>query len=253
MKTRQTTRLLAACALACMSCGSLSALVNFPDVDVSFATRNGDVNGDLKIDVTDAIYLLNYQFASGPPPVEIFAPPHTSMAPLIRFDNMEEAGTTTLRRMFDGVTLEIEAEDMRPGDVFTVWWVIFNNPEDCNGGEGGPCSMVDVRDPAVISDALFATGTVVSKDGKAMVTAFLGIGDVPGSINDRFGAQPIGPVNPQGAEIHMVIRSHGPANLDMLAEQLNSHSGGCTTFLDRGSVTDDLGECADTHFAIHAR
>ncbi|MDN3671414.1 hypothetical protein QWY93_19355 [Echinicola jeungdonensis] len=35
-----------------------------------------------------------------------------------------------------------------------------------------------------------------------------------------------------------------------MPDLINSFDGGCTTFLDAGQVTDDPGECADSHFAI---
>jgi hypothetical protein len=36
---------------------------------------NGDVNGDGKYDITDAVYYLNWQFLAGPEPVAIVSPP----------------------------------------------------------------------------------------------------------------------------------------------------------------------------------
>src|SRR5262245_29474867 len=36
--------------------------------------QNGDVNGDRAIDLSDAVYLLQALFLSGPPPVEITCP-----------------------------------------------------------------------------------------------------------------------------------------------------------------------------------
>jgi hypothetical protein len=38
-------------------------------------TPSGDVNGDLKTDIADAVYLLNYLFRSGPPPAPALAVP----------------------------------------------------------------------------------------------------------------------------------------------------------------------------------
>lgn len=35
------------------------------------ATRNGDVNGDTRRDITDAIYLLGWLFQGGPAPVAL--------------------------------------------------------------------------------------------------------------------------------------------------------------------------------------
>jgi hypothetical protein len=43
------------------------------------ACGNGDVNGDGKRDIADAVYLLSYLFASGPAPVAIECPPCPSL------------------------------------------------------------------------------------------------------------------------------------------------------------------------------
>ena len=65
--------------------------------------------------------------------------------------------------------------------------------------------------------------------------------------------------DPQGlinAEIHMVLRSHGPAVPGIVNEQIGSYVGGCPTTLPYGfppfsEVPDAAGECGDIIAAVH--
>jgi len=54
---------------------------------VPTADRNGDVNGDARLDMSDAIYLLLHIFRNGPEPVALADSPEV----LDRLDNLERA------------------------------------------------------------------------------------------------------------------------------------------------------------------
>ena len=70
-------------------------------------TQNGDVNGDGEIDLSDAIYLLNYKFSGGPKPVEFLCPvPRATESDVIPFyDRTKVVGSSRLLRDADGLTL----------------------------------------------------------------------------------------------------------------------------------------------------
>ncbi len=54
------------------------------------------------------------------------------------------------------------------------------------------------------------------------------------------------------AEIHLVLRSHGPKIPGQINAQISSFQGGCTTNLPPFTeVPDEIGECADIHASIH--
>ena len=145
-----------------------------------------------------------------------------------------------------------------PGYAYTFWFVVFNEPEDCitpDGMGGLMCGESDVFvDPApAVVDILFGGGAIAGNDGwirlgghrkrndnSGSVYAFLGVADPPG-LND-----------PHGAEVHLVLRSHGPTVAGMLADQIGSFEGGCAVFLDPPEIADEAGECSDIHASIHA-
>jgi hypothetical protein len=124
-----------------------------------------------------------------------------------------------------------------PGDAYTVWWVVFNKPENCSGGV---CGDDDVLPPpgnvgAGVS-VLYATGRVADVHGKAEFGAALKVGD---TTHVLFGP---GLTDADNAEIHMVLRTHGQALPDaaLLQEQISSFDGGCPP-----------NACVDEQFAIH--
>ena len=83
------------------------------------------------------------------------------------------------------------------------------------------------------------------------------MGDLSGSaipyFNEEFGLNhPIfGLIDPQGAEVLLLSRCHGPMVPANMPEQIDSFVGGCTVFLDPPAVPVAVGECADVHFSQH--
>lgn len=212
--------------------------------------RNGDVNGDGRLDVSDAIYLLNFEFHGGPGPVEIFCRPETTTSEVFRLTGERTDGSSWLARGEDSVTARFTATGLIPGHTMTLWWMVFNNPEACSGGQGG-CGEPDLFDPAVVADALYADGNVVDQDGNASFTAYLEVGDTTGSVNDLVGAEPTGILDPRGAEIHLVVRSHGPMVDGQVADQIGSFGGGCVRFLNPPTIPEAAGDCANVVYSAH--
>ncbi len=108
--------------------------------------------------------------------------------------------SATLHRSNNGVTVNIKTTDLVPGDAYTVWFVVFNS-----GSPDGPPSAV-----------LFATGHVIGGNGK-------------GNFSAHLSESPGGLTNAEGAEFHMVIRSHGQPIPGMVDEQIHTFEGGCET------------------------
>ncbi len=49
-----------------------------------------------------------------------------------------------------GATMTLHTSDLPAGHVITVWWVVFNHPENCTSGEGGlRCGEGDLFNEAV--------------------------------------------------------------------------------------------------------
>ncbi len=62
-------------------------------------------------------------------------------------------GTSTLARR-DDLTLRIETGSL-PSGTYTVWWVLFNEPGNCSGGE---CGMDDLSNEDAEASVLLGDG-----------------------------------------------------------------------------------------------
>ncbi len=160
-------------------------------------------------------------------------------------------GASTLKRYDDHVDFSIHTTGLEPGHAYTVWLVIFNNPDACSdecsqddfppdvpGAQTGD----DEPDPAVAASSLWAAGTLVGADGTTSFFGRVEAGNPPGMV--VFGP---GLEDPMGAEIHMIVRSHGRALIGEVAEQISTSQGLCTvTKPDPGSNL-----CLDVQAAKH--
>ena len=130
-----------------------------------------------------------------------------------------------LFRHNEGVFFTFSTSGLTPGDAVSAWLAVFNNPQSC---ATDPCTPADFANPDV-NGTLFSTGgLVVGPDGKAVYSAYRAVGDLAGA-RPNFGTGN-GLVKPKRAEIHLVARTHGPANLldpAALQQQLTMFFGGC--------------------------
>jgi hypothetical protein len=155
-----------------------------------------------------------------------------------------------LLRTADALRTRTHSAGLDHRHVMTLWWVIFNYPEECNEGEGGPCGMPDLFDPAVAPACLYADGSMVGGNGQARFHDRLLVGASRDSCLPHFGGTDHGLQNPLGAEVHLVVRSHGPLIPGMVKEQRSTFAGGCMVDLEPGVVPENPGECADLQFAV---
>lgn len=127
--------------------------------------------------------------------------------------------------------------------------MIFNNPSGC----AGPCDEPDLFNPAAEASVFWATGGVVGANGVAHFLAKHGVGDPRGApgTQDIIGG---GAIDPQAAEVHNVIKYHGPASSDpaVLYEQTHTLMGSCLA----GANAVDLGppfgiQCFDPQVVVH--
>lgn len=183
--------------------------------------------------------------------------PVVTTSAVSRFSDFTEVSgaSSQLTRFPNGVTTTLNTSDLVPGDVYTVWWVIFNEPQNCSDGacnlddlfyieEDGSITLDEVGNRAMNLDALeasvvsiqHASGSV-SVDGTLSVSASLGLNNVPGII---YGP---GLQDADAAEIHLVVRTHGPAVDGAFEDQLSTFGGGCEPI--------DTAPCDDVQYAMH--
>ena len=173
-----------------------------------------------------------YQFADG-------SEVDDSFARLTRYDN--------------GVTTAISTSDLVEGEVYTLWWVIFNHPENCSEGicngddifalEDGELVRDDIGNFVLNLEGIERAGISIqhaaggyAADDTFNTSASLGMGDVPGIV--------IGPglLDPAGAEVHLVVRTHGEKVEAVYADQISTFGGGCDPIMGP--------PCQDVQFAV---
>ena len=149
-----------------------------------------------------------------------------------------EGAEASLLRTNGGIRMSVNAAQLTPGHVVTAWRVIFNDPGRCSGGV---CDEPDVLPPPghVLADVslLYADGAHVGPDGTAFFLDFLRAGDTSDAV---FGP---GLLDIQGAEVHVVLRTHGPLQPDAAQAQQSSLNGGC-------DPDPPHAPCQDVQFAI---
>jgi hypothetical protein len=167
----------------------------------------------------------------------------TQKEPVHRFSDMStvDSGQASLTRMDNGIYMTIDTVELTPGDAVTAWFVIFNAPGQCSGGEcgeddifnldadgsmvvnadGSPPMNMDGIEAAAIS-LHRADGLIVDTNGAASFRGHLPVGDTTEAV---FGP---GLLDPHAAEVHAVIRTHQQAIPGQTNEMINSMNGGCS-------------------------
>ncbi len=137
-----------------------------------------------------------------------------------------------LDRFSHGIVLEAETSGLTPHYAYTVWALVFNDPEACENG-------CDLHDMGVDGFAALwsGAGMVANEDGEADFEAVMFEGEPAGELLMGPGL-----VDAQKAEIHLIVRSHGPAAFgepELLNHQLTTFGGGC-----------DIFTCVDVQYAM---
>lgn len=176
-------------------------------------------------------------------------------------------GTSELTRTDSGISASYKAEGLTPGNAMTLWFIVFNNPEDCLGGPYN-CSPLDLGpDGDAKGDFFLASGHVIGDSGKGNFGGHLNVGDVSGSeyaemnCPDTLECAP-GLVDSRESLVVLAIHDHGPQQSgQVLKEQISSFLGGCELPFNGNEfgfptmaeeLPDDYGECATIQFSPHA-
>ncbi|MDH3620101.1 MAG: hypothetical protein OER91_04370 [Gammaproteobacteria bacterium] len=137
-------------------------------------------------------------------------------------DGTVTTGAMTLSRSAGSVQLRGSMAGLDKKTVYSVWWIIFNNPNGCVGGGEGVCTGADVypggpADAGVINASGFVTGT----DGTGYFVGELETGPAPSGMPCCFGQ-----LNDSvSAEIHIVVQTHGPGVPGTFATEMTNPTG----------------------------
>jgi len=168
--------------------------------------------------------------------------------PISNYPNLDVVGTSTLVRNKNGITVNFMTTNLIPGHAYTLWWIIWNNPQYC--AVPGECNDPDFGNAEAVGvDVLFAAGHVADEDGVGTFSGHLRVDGAKGA----FSSLGLEDGNAFSAEVHLVLRSHGPAIPGMVNEQISTVGGGCDVELGIFvAIPEEVGECGDIEFAIHS-
>jgi hypothetical protein len=153
------------------------------------------------------------------------APVIVTVAPIFEFppgSGSGVSGEATLTRTSEGLWLDQDLAGLIPGNAYTVWWVIFDNPQGCDAD----CDPSDLSrrqaQPSLVNGGGFVAGGTTQ-----FYSSHLARHDVEGR-QVQLG-DPSGVDNTYGAQVHVVLRSHGTAVMDPAdqAEQTSTFNGFC--------------------------
>lgn len=134
------------------------------------------------------------------------------------------AGGGTLTRTRNAVTASLATTGLDSKAAYTVWWVVFNNPDRCSE----PCGLDDLGNAAVAPGVFYAAGFIAGMDGTANVVAHLESGALPEGADELLGTgQGLRKGNGFDAEIHMIVRSHGNPVPGAVDVQIGTFAGAC--------------------------
>jgi hypothetical protein len=137
-----------------------------------------------------------------------------------------------LVRTGSGIAYSLRTNGLMNGHAYSIWWVIFNNPEACDGDCGIEDLFVDfptdlTPNPEVNPAVMSGGGNVVGQSGRAGFAGHLNEGQITNEHPLFIGGP--GLLDARGAEIHLVVRSHGPMIPGMVRLQISTFEGGCET------------------------
>lgn len=138
----------------------------------------------------------------------------------------EVDGATILVRDFRNqvVRIDVTSAALEPDTTYSIWLAVFNSPDQC--AIPGECSVPDIFNPDVRASVFWGGGLLSNADGYGSTTMTL----QPGRTDRELFAIPsdLGLQDIRNAEIHVVLRSHGPVGVaGPVAMQLGTASAAC--------------------------
>ena len=170
-----------------------------------------------------------------------------TQADVKRFSDDETIGVSYLVRYRKGVLTVVKSNDLEPGEAVTLWWVLFNNPENCTDG----CGSDDFRTESVRADVMYADGEIIDNSGKRLFVSHRKIGDLSGSMASiLFEGEARGIEDSFDTEVHAVLRTHGQVIPGLEDAMTGTFNGGCQGFPPEAGEPGP-NTCANIQFSIH--
>ena len=133
---------------------------------------------------------------------------------------MVEGAWAQLTRNKNGIHYQIHANELNPGNAYSLWLVVVNNPTAC---AATPCSAPDIFNPNTDSQVRSGgTGTVAGAAGKGTPAGSARVGPLDGWLEGRSLKDPF------AAEVHLVINDHGPMLPEFMPGMITTYRAGCS-------------------------
>ena len=157
----------------------------------------------------------------------------TPSVPIMDYMNYIEGASSTIHRNKNGITVNFKTNGLISGNAYTLWFVVFDGP-------GPPYST-------------YAAGHIVGGSGKGNFSGHISVGDILDHPMDPEIKRVFN--NPLTAEVHMALRTHGPAQPGMIPSQIHTMNGGCESGFPSGPSlhpdSDIKGYCANVQVGMH--
>ena len=167
-------------------------------------------------------------------------------------DGSDTGGRSYLTRTEGMLFSSIEADNLTPGNAYTVWWIVFNDPDKCSApgcGEDDIFNEDSTLNTQGVMEAKISVGNATGNIAKSDGTAEFGA-QLTRDGGNADGHQILFPAGLQGdsvltasgndAEVHVVVQNHGRARGgSQLLSQLSYFESGCTPL------------CSDVQFSVH--
>lgn len=165
-------------------------------------------------------------------------------------------GSSTLVRTDSGVSVSLKTTGLEPGEVATLWWIVANEPQECEAGIPGlsQCGPGDHMAGRGDLSVLRAAGRIVGDSGGASYGAHLRVGDTSGAL---VTGEP-GLLDPRGAEVILIVKTHGPKIPGLTAEMLKTFAGGCHDQTAPPNARPEMigpagpNHCAEIQISVHS-
>lgn len=177
---------------------------------------------------------------------------------VLTFAETEDVGDAVLRRNANSIRTRVQVEDAAPG-AWTVWHVIWNTPEGC--ATPYECVEADLFNPDAGLAIGYAGGRVVGENGILNVAVHLREGEqlegfpYPETIATGLQLTEDTMIDSQHAEVHLVMRHHGPLVRGLVPDMIRTFNGGCVYEFPIEDSAPTYGApgpntCADVTFAV---
>lgn len=143
---------------------------------------------------------------------------HAFQEPLGNTGEVADAWAS-LTRTANGVSFQLHTSSLTPGNTYTLWFVVIDNPAACSAL---PCPPPEVVGNPETDGQVTWAGGLLAGDTAGTFAGEVEVGALEGWLPDRSFD------NPDTAHVHLIVHDHGPAVADLMPGMINTFRGGCT-------------------------